>query len=682
MRKKEYAIKIEISAEDRNTTQYEDWDRCFETPVMDFTAMTQKVFGDNSISQKDFSEWEWARLFMEDEGRLNKIYILTSNGNTDDGPIYTSTRKDYWNKQLFFNQAICDLTLDDFEHTSIDYSNYDPNLEYDEYNYRFKYDTDLAYNTSTGDVLGNYKNVLEFENHPTIDMSHFAKDTQHQDDAYTVQGNNDERTQYAGMHTIGGPYVSMKYLGPNGDDSTQGYYNSTDDLLYSRQRVIVGMKFEDGLTIDEKYTDLAIDIIPTMSANIERPKDENNTSYFPENTFEIVVALNPYGLLEDDATYGQSYTITKKLYDGQHNTVNIPLYDDLYGAEIYAIGIRAKDITTISDTSTTLTTGDMLGLGDLTLGSYNIRLYYPSDGRYMWKKGHGRQDGTSAQHSYAEVLQHIDEKGTFIYPLTEKIEATSDDKGFSTPIIDIGKKRSSDSCSNGAYGRPFTRTYIGSDKILVKEENMEYGDSKAYLQFPHMIFNFIDEPAPEIQDQPSFYIDTDFILDSYNWVRIEHYMEATTDINKDVPEDNKNYGVEGIFKVNGTPYQTQGQFATGDIVIEFYDTRDHENAGVAPIETFALPAWGRIQSRAYRENKTVNAWFKIRNGGRVKRVVIKRVGAAQDDAIRLHVGDIAMHRVNSIPALGSQMQLKIYPESGATSENTRLRKVGVVYRIA
>lgn len=50
------------------------------------------------------------------------------------------------NEVDIFTWYYADLTLDDFDAQSVDYSNYDPDLEFDEHNLRMKIDTDQAYN--------------------------------------------------------------------------------------------------------------------------------------------------------------------------------------------------------------------------------------------------------------------------------------------------------------------------------------------------------------------------------------------------------------------------------------------------------------------------------------------------------------------------------------------------------
>lgn len=753
-KEKEYAIRVVLNITDKdNYVEYEDYGRCMETPVMDFVAMTYKVFGDSTITQKDFSEWEWARLFMTDEVKTSEIQILISNGNTDNGPIYTSQDKDTWNRQLFFHQAICGLTINDFSHTSIDYSNYDADLEYDEYNYRFKYDTEYGEVLGSGEVVGTYKNALEFQKHPNIDTPQFEADASHINDKYSYEGNyGNEKTQYSGMHVTKEPCYGYKYKGPADTQKEMDYYNSNNDDSYDRKAVIVGMLFEDGLTINDKYTDLTLDIIPTMDTKDNRPCDsdkptldsdgnyiyegegdnkhmvmEKGDCYFPPKVFELIVSLNPYGIMDDDATYGKTYDINQNLYCDRINRVSIPLYDDFVGAEIYSIGIRVKDIDnkTINEAPTSYTTikaGDGIYLGNLTLGGHDRKLYWPATNKCHWKKGGiVADDGMTLQHSYACVMSSLAGKPhQYIFPLTD-FPVKSGDNGlvedphykgtdFKTKPIDEGKFRLTHEVWDSGIGTPIyyektihntkeNNTWKQSSNepaIRVQGDYLTDGANKTYLQFPRMIFNFIYEPAVK---EPSFYIDVDFDLTPYTWVRIEHFLEAErlkqeptsrpSCPQQDYCIPNVDLNEMGLTNYTHMPAgywtETMGQYHAGDIVFEFYDTADHTNSSVQPIETFTLPAWGRIQTRAQRENKEVNAWFKIRNGGRVKRIVVKRknpTGAKMWYPLKLHLYDIGMHREKTVPALGSQMQMRIYPSGEANSDNTNIRKFGVVYRIA
>lgn len=760
-----YALKITLNTITDDYVSYEDYGRCLPSPVMDFTAMTYKVFGDSTITQKDFSEWEWARLFMEDEDRLNNITILISNGNTDSNPIYTSTRMDDWNRNLFFHQAICDLTLDDFEHTSIDYSNYDPTIEHDEYNFRFKYDTEYGETVGSGVAIGDWRNAKAFANYPIIDMGNFES-VDKSNISYVYRGNaGNVWTQYSGTKAIAEPYWGTRYLGPqdSANNSTAKYYNSEDDNSYDRRAIIAGMLFEDGLTIDDKYLDLTLDIFVSMGSTEGRPIDENNNAikydengrpihktdtngaalysdatkihplyeeetgvaYFPGGTFEIIVSLNPYGLMDNDASYGRRYTITNRLYNNTYNKISIPdIFDDFVGSDIYCIGIRAIDNSSNAIDSQSvggLKQDDIIGIGDLKFGSHDRLLYWPSTRRYAWKKGAMVDEGgMTKQHSYASVQEYLNGIGTVIFPLTRDYPRNEDgghypNPNFETPDIEEAVTKPSAQYKNSYGGTQFVDSeysglgspirYRNTDNGIKGGEDTPCGEQSnandihitgdkildgnnhsTDLQFPQMIFTFLQEP---VVDEPSFYIDVDFNLDAYKWVRIEHWIESEL-INEEPSENDKNRYNDGFTYYTQMPdgkwTKTQGQLHAGDIVIEFYDTRNHTDNGVEPVEVFNLPAWGRIQTRSKATNKEVNAWFKVRNGGRIKRIVIKRKNPTGDTNIsyplRLHLYDIGMHREQTVPALGSQLQMRVYPKAEATGDNTNIRKFGVVYRIA
>ena len=78
---------------------------------------------------------------MEDEDFTSKIDILISYAD-DDNNTSVSTDKSQWGHNIFFSQIFADLTLEDFSRESVDYDNYTGSVEYDEYNYPFKMESE------------------------------------------------------------------------------------------------------------------------------------------------------------------------------------------------------------------------------------------------------------------------------------------------------------------------------------------------------------------------------------------------------------------------------------------------------------------------------------------------------------------------------------------------------------
>lgn len=117
----------------------------------------QKYIGDTNLNTcNKFSNYEWIRVFGSDNGEAKAVIDIAASDSritidpvtkavttTHDNVSCSSTNP---NEYDIFTLYYADLTLDDFVTESVDYSNYDANIEYDEHNLRFKIDTDRAYN--------------------------------------------------------------------------------------------------------------------------------------------------------------------------------------------------------------------------------------------------------------------------------------------------------------------------------------------------------------------------------------------------------------------------------------------------------------------------------------------------------------------------------------------------------
>ena len=686
---KKYAINFNIATEEYYVA-YEDYQRCLETPLIDANYVTRLLLSDYTL-QNRFSEWEFARIFMEDPDKTSKIDILTSNSSTSNIPA--TQKKDNWDRSIFFNQIFADLTLDDFKHTSVDYNNYDGNLEYDEHNYRFKYETDNNYNYQAGEVIATANDALKFTNYDSIDTSNFTVDN-HLSDTYAYYGNDDEDSIYAGMHIETSPHYGNKYT-PDNPDNDVIYYNSAEDATYDSQMIIAGVVFDNGFDITDNYTGLSVDIIPYIYGQ-DRPQNENGQNILPAGTLEIVVSLNEYGLVEDStATYGKAYPIDVDLVSGEHNSISVQnIYDDFYGyQDVRCIGIRVRDITpTFEDDdhvtreiTTTIrndgTNGDSICIGNIVLGGYNVKHYFPTDS-YKWIRGEVdggvTKDSASVQNQqscayieYAVGKNSAENQAPYRYGryLLDPTATPSVSNTLNSQAIKVFNKNNTFVTSTSTNNA--NKAVLSNKKITTTINNQKYTSS--LLSYPNMLFKFTNAETGYL-----FYIDTDFSLSPYDLIDIRYYMDT-----EQVEGGNaSNNGATNINTWGGNTWQTNGQFKTGDIIVEFYDNRDHLNT--EPIESFPLPAWGQVQTRAQQTDKVVSAWFKKRNGGRVKRIVLRRNNPTHDELydIHLHIESIRMFNSKTMPALGPQLQMRIYPNNIDNLTNTKIRKFGVVYRLA
>ena len=168
--KKKYALNFTLIKKFVNTGSNNGLE--YETNM----SLTSKPFDGNSILRQyigdpyfdldndRFSNYEFARIWGEKESN-QKLLIDISASDVD---------KTFSNKSIpVYSLHYCDLTLDDFSNTSVDYSNYDNQLEVDENNLRLKLDTENSYNDNdiylfgVDKFVGQSNDIMTFEHTET-----------------------------------------------------------------------------------------------------------------------------------------------------------------------------------------------------------------------------------------------------------------------------------------------------------------------------------------------------------------------------------------------------------------------------------------------------------------------------------------------------------------------------------
>ena len=123
--------------------------------------------------------------------------------------------------------------------------------------------------------------------------------------------------------------------------------NTTDN--YTSDDTIIGIRFNNGLDINENITHLTIGIIPHI-ANTNHAKtitNEDGTTvvknYFPSKTFKIALSLGRNGEIDkNSASAGKEYIIDKELYSDEYNEINIDFIDDFEGYEKLTFSVINK----------------------------------------------------------------------------------------------------------------------------------------------------------------------------------------------------------------------------------------------------------------------------------------------------------------------------------------------------
>lgn len=782
---KGYALLFNVgTAEDY--VDYEDYKRCFETQLLDGNQLTNFLLSANTT--KRFSEWEFVRIWMEDYDKASKIDICISY-NEDNPLLHVGQPKQYWPSQTFFSTVFADLTLSDFQQTSVDYDNYNGMVEFDENNYRFDINEDYQYNYNNGVVISQGKDAGDINiEHIDNTFKYNLVDTQYtyeytgetsayvniQKDSntynvlfktqqlnkvyntsdqwtasltadadvsmndiplhFTINGVTYERktnangvaalnirllpgeytatVQYrelnipkatlttvvvvvaadndlvndnsVGATLASGPYKRAVYMPDNLAPSKTLYYCSQDknpngDPLYDKNKIIIGVSWPNGFEISNNYLGLTLDIIPELIERKDtnlRETNENGELILPGGSLEVVISLNANGLIEDNnATYGKAYTISDDLINRKHNVVNIDIDDDIYAyGNIRSIGLRLKDTkdpknTLICNKTEKDTYGaDAIGLGLIRLTSYNIKPLVPyGNDVVLWKKI--KKENLS--NAYAEFKMNEVDVSTnrgvgyeyvAYYPLTHSSNLVKDSSG---KIVDK------------------TTTAITSS-VATKHKTYYYNATMAYPNGITKSFKDISRHGSmsikfDLRDGELgnlFKINTNFTsLQSYNLIRISYYL--ATDVDDSVQLTNN----ESTDTIDNN-ILTSGSIRKGDIYIDLYDTTDINNN--IPVESLPLPAWGRTAQISTIDDKTVNAFFKIRSDAQsIKTIVLRRENPVGDEvkAMQLHLVDMVAYHTNVMPGLGPQILMRIYPNTLEDLNVPKIRKYGVIFKL-
>ena len=765
---RQYAISFNLGGTGLSTVDYEDFGRCYETPIFNANSITRNFT--RSATTNTFKEWEFARIFMEDDDLNSKIDILISYA-TDDYVTTVSTDKENW-KKIFFSTIFADLTLEDFSQESINYDNYDGNVEYDEYNYRFSLNTEDIIHSSGGLALATPSDVpvsnvdvqcvygdindgtvmSDFFNYNFIDIGETDNDKEVSYE-YIDNTNNEER-KFSGMHITNGPYYKAEIKA-----------TPTSSSNFTSDDTIVGVRFNHGLDINENITYLQIGLMPHLAQREQT--DDKSKLYFPAGTFKISLSLGEHGegaeirgyeteYNEETGEYeytldkdgqripitdigGKDYIINQDLYNDTYTEVSINFIDDFDTFEqsgIYSIALKLCDpdsfpMKKINDEA------DSIGIGRIVTNAYNRRPYVP----YMYTGSHDRlkwQKITSNDEAQAFAMYKLGTNGQVtsedrvFYPISNddiKTNRTISSNTDNTTNIRINKdKNDNDREAQLDVLQIWRKSGTNYRKIKPDTKQWGKGDNQSYIERKNNQItthigsakyitkdtgNEILFQLPRGETGDLFSIKTNIPYRIYDLVDIEYYMftqffrsgdDGYSNLDGDEAKDKS--GKWNIHKITdaNNPYKeniyyTDGSFSKGELFIdlytattEYYTTDDGKRGTLyydKLVESFALPAWGRIATRSELNNKCVHAWFKCKEKGnvdKITKIVLRRENPRKLDKseikpIKLMLNNMLFFNAEYQAALGPQMQMRIYPNTMQGTTNTKIRKTGGIYRI-
>ena len=207
--KKGYAIQFILTREKAGgflkgkDTEDINKSMCVTSKPFDGDEILREYIGDMNFGLTDsrFEGYEFARLWADNNknenllidiqasDRKNNYNIKNNNGEVISGDV------DLWSMHY------CDLTLDDFEKISVDYSDYDEELEYDENNLRLKLDSEHSYNDDDIQILAlkdftKEKNDIDANKETTTSETTNTEETEEENTTtsskYTIKFVNNE----------------------------------------------------------------------------------------------------------------------------------------------------------------------------------------------------------------------------------------------------------------------------------------------------------------------------------------------------------------------------------------------------------------------------------------------------------------------------------------------------------
>ena len=340
VKKDKYAIKFLLKREKKanwmNAEQVVDINKtmCITSKQISGNDVLKEYVGDSNFATKQsrFQGHEFARIWADNENNDN-LLIDIQGSDLDMSYEFDKTidgeEKHFKGKDVpTWTYHYCDLTLDDFSKTSVDYSDYDPTIEYDENNLRLKLDSNHAYNDDEI-LITPLKEFVEVAN--DIDDK--------SDEADTSTTTTTDTTSSTSTGTTGTSTDTTSSTSTSTNTSTtstkKGPSLKVKDSNVVENQLFLKKTFDSPFDLS-KYTGLKIKFTTetqdTTAATIEglglyisseiQSEVPSNIKYLPENVLPVKENTEVLTPTIDPDTSSESY------YEGQLLAIKHDISDD------------------------------------------------------------------------------------------------------------------------------------------------------------------------------------------------------------------------------------------------------------------------------------------------------------------------------------------------------------------
>lgn len=404
---KKYAILFQVTRAEPKTSNlaaYRTLDKnlCLTSKVFNANDILREYLGDMNFALNDnkFSNYEFVRIWGTDSDDESMIIDISASDRLE--PIYNENKEQVVidNQKIYypvFSFHYVDLKLNDIPNISVDYSNYDPTVEYDEHNLRMKLDTDNSYNDDDIKLV------------KSLDFSLT-------NDAYTIQN---------AQGNEGGFGISLNNVGSSGQNQiiakTQ-FINPLDLTKYSGLKMKVTLKgskngslsglalyissqYEQEAPTNEKGEDI-LDALPDGLPDLNRSQDEIIAMY----ANKIVVDTVDYNGTAVQVYYKSVWNSVEQKWEWQQ-------LHDVKSYNIYELTDRSSNINTLTIKNDD---GELIQYCEIEFDPNSVNLQFAKEIGIMSLEGEGKYQASNVSTLYIDDFKAIKKDYYSVFSAKEK----------------------------------------------------------------------------------------------------------------------------------------------------------------------------------------------------------------------------------------------------------------------
>lgn len=301
---------------------------CLTSNVIDGDDVLKQYIGDSNLTQSHFNQFEFGRIWADPKENANLSIDVQAS---DKCITFLQPRTNQPNVEScypYWSLHYCDLTLDDFTQDSVDYSNYEEAVEYDENNLRFKLDSDHSYNDN--DII-----VKDLE-----DFKYYANDIDTiEDSSMTFVNKELSENQLFAKKTFDKPVDLTKYTGLRFNFKVK---SSSDNAVLKGFAIYISSQEELPVVNDENNVPSNIRNEPENLGKVLKDSAVLTPVIYPGQSSEdyydgkVIKLIHEYDDDEGDKATAPAYYQYKKVYDQNSNQI-IWVLEQLHDVRSYKI---------------------------------------------------------------------------------------------------------------------------------------------------------------------------------------------------------------------------------------------------------------------------------------------------------------------------------------------------------